>query len=192
MRLQPPARVWTPSGDHPIDDVWKLEAVHEGMCVELRNERTHQVVPLSPDHIHHFTSSPINERTSFAGWLEINVSIDLSDSNPKVTPIPSGAARTIPSSIQPPLRMRLSAILDTINPAICANAKQGMSLPVMISDHNLRDLMKLRQEAGFDDLLSIHSNGNVAMGNGASIGGHINDLDQVGVRHGFVLQFRQW
>ena len=192
LRLFPQAQVWTPTEPQHIDDLWMLMEVRDGNCVELRNERTNHVVQLSPDHVHHFTSSTIQERKTFAGWLELNVCIDLSDDVPKVTPIPSGVARTLPSTEQPPLRVRLKAVLDTINPAICEIAKPGMSISVMISDHHLRDLLKIKSEAGFSEMLSMRSNGNVAMGQGAGGGCHFNDMDQVGVRHGFVLQFGHW
>ena len=144
------------------------------------------------DSKQNLSSSTIQQRKTFAGWLELNVSIDLSDVVPQVTPIPSGVARTLPSSEQPPLRIRLKAVLDTINPAICEIAKPGMSIPVMISDHHLRDLLKIESEAGFSELLSMRSNAKVAMGQGAGGGGHFDDLDQVGVRQGFILQFGQW
>jgi hypothetical protein len=106
--------------------------------------------------------------------------------------IPSGAARNIVRESRLPLPVRLKQLLDRINPDILRAAAQSRGpIAAMIGAENLQLLNQLRDESGFDDLIAVRSNGNVCMGLGNRIGGHIHDLDARGALHGVVLEFRE-
>jgi hypothetical protein len=57
----------------------------------------------------------------------------------------------------------------------------------MMSAANLQQLNELGQESGFDDLISVRPNGNLCIGTGHRIDGHIHDHDALGSLHGVEL-----
>lgn len=170
----------------PIDDVWLVGEVNQ-LSLSLVNERSGHSVTLSPDHIHSYTSSPPG--SDFDGFLELKVTIDITSAEPVIDIIPSGAARMIPEA-PPPLHARLESVLNRINPQIVAAARSNRGpVCVMVSSKSLQRLSELRDDPDFDKFVIITSNGNVCMGVGNRIGGHIHELDGLGTLHRVVLEF---
>lgn len=189
LRLVPPATVArVEGGSEERDDLWLLSDVSLD-CVQLVNERTHQHVALSPDHVHSYTSSPPG--SNFAGSLELKVTIDITSLEPAVRIIPSGAAKNIVRESGQPLRVRLKLLLDRVNPDILRTATSSRGpIAVMMGAENLQLLNQLRHEPGFNDLIVVRSNGNVCMGSGNRISGHIHDCDALGSLHGVLLEIQ--
>lgn len=187
FRLRPRATTVSVIGiGGPIDDVWLVGEVTQ-VSVSLVNERSGHSVSLSPDHVHGYTSSPPG--SDFKGFLELKVTIDITSAEPVIDIIPSGAARMIPED-PPPMRARLESLLNRVSPEILAAARSNRGrVCVMVSSETLQRLSELRGEPGFDKLVTITSNGNVCMGLGNRIGGHIHEMDGLGPLHGLVLEF---
>jgi hypothetical protein len=113
LRLVPPATVARiEGGSEERDDLWLLSDVSRDR-VQLVNERTNHQLPLSPDHVHGFTSS--SPGSDFEGFLELKVTIDITSFKPAVRIIPSGAAKNIVRDSGPPLASRLRLLLNRIN-----------------------------------------------------------------------------
>ena len=192
LRLLPPASYWEATSERHVqkDDNWLLTDVDSNNSITLTNERTKQRVSLSSDHVHSYTSSPPTDH-SFDGYLEVKVTIDITSTEPEINLILSGAARTVQQKSLPPLRIRINALLDNINPKILQAVEAGStSVSVMIGEDKIRLLKELQKEGGFEEVLSMKSNGNIAIGIGATISGCISDLDDVSTRHGFILHFK--
>jgi hypothetical protein len=131
LRLVPAATVARREGGvEERDDLWLLSDVGRD-CVQLVNERTGHSVPLSPDHVHSYTSRPPG--ASFDGFLELKVTIDITSPEPAVHIIPSGAARAIVRESRSPLPERLKQLLDRVNPDILRAAAHSRGpIAVMI------------------------------------------------------------
>jgi hypothetical protein len=88
-----------------------------------------------------------------------------------------------------PLRSRLRELLNKINPEILRRVDKGQKqIEVMISLANLTSLQQLREEPGFDDLLSICPTGSVIAGGSRNrIGNAINDVQEGVMLQGFFL-----
>jgi hypothetical protein len=191
LRIRPTAVEWEIDRYRDADDVWILNAIGDDNFVTLTNARTQHELRLAADQIHSFTSSAAHDRDIFDGFLELKVKVDISEPIPRVDVILSGAARMVQSEPLPPLQVRLSALLNGINPEILRAVKSGrFVVPVMIADHKARHLNLLSQEKEFGAVLSMRPNGSVCIGLGSRIGGHIHDLDESGVQHGYVLTFK--
>jgi hypothetical protein len=188
LRLRPETTVWKEKKCVPKDDNWILVSrTAEG--ITLVNERTDQDLSLSPDHIHSYTSSPPGDN-SFDGFLELKVTIDITGDDPKIDIIRSGAARTIERANVPPLRVRITELLRTINPTILKAFDDGASeVAVMISEHNLRALLELQNEDGASGVFSLESTGSMSLGIGSRVGGHIHDNDDTATCHGYIIRF---
>lgn len=58
----------------------------------------------------------------------------------------------------------------------------------MVGAENLHLLNQLRQEPGFNDLIVVRATGNLCVGPGNRIDGHIHDLDALGSLHGVLIE----
>jgi hypothetical protein len=167
-----------------VDDSWRLTEVDLPSIAILENSRTNQVLHLSPDHIHNYTTSPPN-KDSFDGFLELKVTVDITGEDPIVDIIPSGTARVLNKDSKLPIEARIRRLLDDINPKISASFDMGIpTVAVMISMRKHQLLQELLMENGASDVVNLEPNGSVAMGVGCRIGGHIHDSEE-GMQNGF-------
>jgi hypothetical protein len=91
-----------------------------------------------------------------------------------------------------PLKQRIRDMLRSINPVIIDNLDSGVpQMAVMINQMKLQDLLRLAKEPGFSDYIATESTGSVSMGAHNTIGGHLNDIDDVGTLHGYLLMFKK-
>jgi hypothetical protein len=185
VRLRPAPKRWDGDKRVTIDDPWTLSEVDRARLV-LTRAKSKQVLCLAPDHIHSYTSSSPGD-SSFDGFLELKVTVDLTEATPTIDIIPSGSARTLTEEDSPALSSRIRCLLDRINPRISDAFDRGTPIvAVMISVGNLVELRAVLQENEASKVVSIESNGSVAMGRGARIGGHIHDLEE-GNQQGFLV-----
>jgi hypothetical protein len=138
--------------------------------------------------VHSYTSG--QPGAAFDGFVELKVRIDISPEHPVVTIIPSGPARNASGRSNASLKVRLKQLLDRANPDILRHALAHGSVAVMMGASNLQQLNELRQEPGFDELISIRPNGNTCVGIGNRIGGHIHDRDELGSLHAIELRIK--
>ena len=90
-----------------------------------------------------------------------------------------------------PLKERIRAYLHTVNPEIIQLLDSGRpSVAVMINTVNQTELFELQKEPGFGLYMEVRSTGSVASGDHNTIGGHLNDLQDVGMLNGFELVFK--
>lgn len=89
---------------------------------------------------------------------------------------------------QKPLKQRIRDSLREINPVIITRIDNGaLEMAVMINQTKLQKLISLQKDTAFNDYLVLQSTGSVSMGAHNTIGGHLNDVDDVGVLHGYKL-----
>jgi hypothetical protein len=90
-----------------------------------------------------------------------------------------------------PLKERIRAYLHTVNPKIIQLLDSGRpSVAVMINAVNQTELFELQKEPDFGLYLEVRSTGSVASGAHNTIGGHLNDLQDVGMLNGYEFVFR--
>ncbi|MBP7275774.1 MAG: hypothetical protein KBA51_06190 [Kiritimatiellae bacterium] len=90
-----------------------------------------------------------------------------------------------------PLKKHIRDILRTINPVIIQQIDVGApGMAVMINQANLPDLTRLAKDPDFSNYLEMKSTGSVSMGSHNTIGGHLNDINDVGMLNGFQLIFK--
>jgi hypothetical protein len=90
-----------------------------------------------------------------------------------------------------PLKDKIRAYLHIVNPKIIELLDSGQpSVAVMINTVNQPSLFELQKEPDFGDYLEVQSMGSVASGAHNTIGGHLNDLQDVGMLNGFEFVFK--
>ena len=190
LRLLPAAKEWVAGQHVERDDPWVLTAADD--AIRLKNVRTGQGIALSVSHVHHFNDG-LPDDTTFAGWLEVNVEVDLTTQLPTVVPLASGAARMVAGTSRPPWAFRLRQVLDRINPDILRAVDAGtLTQPVVVAQHNVGELQALCREAEAAAVLMMSPNGCVIGGGiGNRIDGHIHDLSEGGPMQGFTLLFEK-
>lgn len=100
VRLRPIARRF--QGDRelePYDDDWMIEKVDQARgVVEIRNLRCDSCPTLGFDHIHSYISDPMRDVGGQKhGFLKLLVQVILTDTGPRIEPLPHWSARTSPS-----------------------------------------------------------------------------------------------
>lgn len=90
-----------------------------------------------------------------------------------------------------PLKDRIRAFLRTVNPKIVQLLDSGQpSVAVMINIVNQTALFELQREPDFGAYMEVRSTGSAAAGAHNTAGGHLNDLQDVGMLNGFELIFK--
>ena len=179
LRLRPLPHRIDGSGKHlpESDDAWRLEKVLDNpSSIELLNIHTGHVLTLQPDNVQEYRSPD---------FLLLRCQLTVRPQSIDIEPIFGSAGS--PST---PLRTRITDLLREINPEIMEAFGSGApEVAVMISEHNLRVLQEIQREPGCSEILSLRPTGSMSVGVGSRVGGHIHDLDDIGVRQGFVLRF---
>lgn len=90
-----------------------------------------------------------------------------------------------------PLKERIRSYLRKVNPKIVESLDSGQSsIAVMINIVNQQSLLELQQDPDFGAYLEVRNTGSVSAGANNTIGGHLNDLQDVGVLNGYELIFK--
>jgi vacuolar-type H+-ATPase subunit F/Vma7 len=90
-----------------------------------------------------------------------------------------------------PIKDRIRSYLRTVNPKIIELLDSGQpSVAVMINTVNQPALVELQKDPDFGEYLEVHSTGSVSTGAHNTIGGHLNDLQDVGMLNGYEFVFK--
>jgi hypothetical protein len=94
VKLRPIAIQRTNSGQvEQFDDDWEIKSATRSDGIKLQNLRSGLSIVLNEDHVHHFTSAPIQSDRIPRGFLELSVHLEMSDRSIEVSPILIGPAR---------------------------------------------------------------------------------------------------
>lgn len=89
------------------------------------------------------------------------------------------------------LKQRIRDILRIINPEIIKGIDSGeQAVAVMINQMNLLELTQLTKDPAFSDYLEIRSTGSISAGTNNRIGGHLNDVNEMGMLQGYQFIFK--
>lgn len=98
---------------------------------------------------------------------------------------------TPPSKPERSLKQQIRDILRTINPEIIKRIDSGEQvIVVMINQMNLLELTQLAKDPAFSDYLEIRNAGGTISGTDISMNGYLNDVNEMGTRHGCQFIFK--